>query len=54
MIDGHYTIKEVMEKIKIGRTTIYKLESKGVIKFKRLTEGGRVYIKLEELENALK
>lgn len=54
MIGGHYTIKEVIEKTNIARSTIYKLESKGVIKFKRFTEGGKVYINLVELEKALK
>jgi excisionase family DNA binding protein len=54
MIAGHYPIKKIMEMTGMSRQTIYKLESKGVIKFKRFTEGGKVYINLDELEKALK
>lgn len=54
MIDGHYPIKQIMEMTGISRQTIYRLEYKKVITFKRFTEGGKVYIKLEELEKALK
>lgn len=40
--------------IKISRSTFYRMEESGVIKFRRLKEGGKIYIKLEELESALK
>jgi excisionase family DNA binding protein len=54
MIAGHFTIKEIIEKTGICRSVIYKLESKKRITFKRLVEGGKVYIKLTEIEEALK
>jgi len=54
MIDGCYTIKQITEKTGLCRSTIYNLEAKKKIKFRRLIEGGKVYIKLEEIENALK
>lgn len=54
MIDGHITIKQAVKETGYSRQTIYRMENKGIIKFKRFTEGGRVYIKLEELEKALK
>lgn len=54
MIDGCFTIKEITEKTGLSRQTLYRLEARKKITFKRLTEGGKVYIKLEELEQALK
>lgn len=54
MIAGHYTIQEVMKRTGLSRATIYNLEAKKIITFKRLHDGGRVYISLEQLEKALK
>lgn len=36
------------------RQTIYRMEAKKKITFRRFTEGGKVYINLAEIENALK
>lgn len=55
MIDGCYTLAQLKTMgIKISRSTFYRMEESGVIKFRRLKEGGKIYVKLSELENALK
>jgi len=54
MIDGNYTIKEIVKETGVSRSTLYKLEKLKKITFKRLNENGKVHINLEELKGALK
>lgn len=51
VLEGFATIKVIAKKFSVSRSYLKSLEAKKIINFRRL--GGKIFIKLSEIEKAL-
>lgn len=51
-LEDHVSLRQLMEKFEISRSTLYRLESDGKIHFRRVR--GKIFVSVSEIEKVLK